>query len=261
MKAFVINLDSSQYRLNCVSSQLNKLNVPFERVSATCGENLSSDYINSILYPLNHVDSKTRFTRALTKGEIGCFLSHRTCWQLLVSSNEKRALILEDDIEISSKASVYLQDDEWLPSKVHLCQLNVPSDVIQGRIEFESLAIDENIRLVQPIYPTPTGSFAYIISREVAAEALRLSKKLPAPIDNFLFSPWFTISNKFKLWRTDPGLVKPASDLPSDIGDRSKKNVEKAPFFIRHGWRRFLLDRKIKKYQRGGQPFVFKFWA
>ena len=260
MKSFVINLNSSRDRLNCVSKQLNKLNVPFERIPAIYGEDLSSDYLNDITYPIDHVESKTRFTRALTKGEIGCFLSHRICWQLLVSSNEKRALILEDDIEISPKASSYLRDANWLPENVHLCQLNVPYDGMKGRIGFETLPIDEYIRLVRPLYPTPTGSFAYIISREVASEALRLSTKLPAPIDNFLFSPWFSISNRFILWRTDPCLVKPATDLPSDIGDRGKKNVEKAPFIIRHGWRRFLLDRNIKKYQHGGQQFVFKYW-
>lgn len=260
MKIFVINLDSSRDRLSRITNQLNKLNVEFQRIPAVCGKHLSDDDVSNVTYPINHVETKTRFTRALTKGEIGCFLSHKICWQLLVESTDQRAVILEDDIEISPKASKYLQNDKWLPADVKLCQLNVPYDGKKGRIDFDICPIDENIRLVRPLYPTPVGGFAYIISREVAAEALSLSTRLPAPVDDFLFSPWFTISTKYVLWRTDPGLVIPSSNTLSDIGDRSKRSVIKAPFFIRHSLKRFLLDRKIKKFQHGGQSFVFKYW-
>ncbi|WP_367278723.1 glycosyltransferase family 25 protein [Malikia sp.] len=35
--------------------------------------------------------------RRLTAGELGCFLSHLRCWQLLVERDLDCALILEDD--------------------------------------------------------------------------------------------------------------------------------------------------------------------
>lgn len=260
MKTFVINLDSSQDRLNRISVQLKKLGVPFERVPAVNGTKLTDDFIKNITYPLDHIDTKTRFTRALTRGEIGCFLSHRVCWELLLESNEKWALILEDDIEISPYAAKYLSDDKWLPSDVNLCQLNAPYDGKIGRIGHSTKNIDKDIKLVQPLYPTPTGSFAYFISRDVALEALRSSKKLPSPVDNFLFSPWFDISPKFVLWRTDPSLVIPLQDVKSDVGDRGKNSIKKAPFLIRHGLKRLIMDWKIRRYQSKGKEFVFKFW-
>lgn len=260
MLVYVINLDSSKERLRRIKDQLSYLNIPFQRVPAIKGQDLSDDFVKSITYPSNHFETKVKFTRDLTKSELGCFLSHKLCWTLLLQSNEKRALILEDDIKISPHASPYLSNDQWLPESVKLCQLNVPCDEKVGRISLSIKKIDDNIDLVNPLYPTPIGAFAYFISREVAEEAINLSDRISAPVDDFLFSPWFSIVHRFNLWRTSPALVKPATGICSDIGDRSTKNVTKAPFFIRHGLTRFLLDRKVKKYQSKGKDFIFRFW-
>ena len=105
----------------------------------------------------------------------------------------------------------------------------------------------------------PLGTQCYLISKRAAKRALELSERLPAPVDNFLFSLWFDLANEFQVWRTDPVLVTQNQNIASAIGSRSKKSVQKAPFWIRHGLTRFLLDRRIKKQQKMGQPFEFKF--
>lgn len=260
MLVYVINLDSSTERFQRISSQLTKLNIKFQRISAINGRTLDENFVKTITYPTDHFETKVRFTRNLTKAEIGCFLSHKHCWDLLLKSNEKWALILEDDITISPHASKYMTSDDWLPDDVKLCQLNIPCKEKRGRIGLWSRTIDKDITLVAPLYPTPLGAFAYFISREVAKEAISLSDKISAPVDDFLFSPWFSIVHQFKVWKTSPALVIPAAGVNSDIGDRSKKNIKKAPFFIRHGFRRFLLNTEVKKYQSNGQEFIFRFW-
>ena len=260
MLLFVINMDGSVERMANIGEQLNSLCVQYQRVSAIDGRKLSESEFNRLTYPLTHIGSKVKFTRELTKGEVGCFLSHKLCWEKLLTSNEKWALILEDDVVISPHAGRYLKCDDWLPPDVKLCQLNSPCELKWGRIGKDRKEVDSNITLVQPIYPTPVGGFAYFISREAAFEAVKLSDKFPAPVDDFLFSPWFEISKKFTVWRTSPSLVIPRNDVLSDIGDRSKKSVRKASFFIRHGLRRFLLDYNIKRFQRRGEEFIFKYW-
>lgn len=258
MLRLVINLDKSTDRLDLISAQLRRDNLSFERISAIDGLKLSEDQINDITFPLNHFDSKVRFTRALTNGEIGCFLSHRKCWETLVKSNQQWALILEDDIQIAPKARAYLASPNWIPPDVRICQISnlMPSQI--GRIDSFERPIDNFLSIVKPRYPTPLGTQAYFISRDCAMRALELSSKLPAPVDDFLFSPWFKISHEFELWKTSPILVIPSRNSASEIGNRSKKCVKKAKFWIRHGLTRFLLDLEVKRFQRKGRKFVYQ---
>ena len=259
MLRLLINLDHSKDRLASVTKQINNINTPFDRISAVNGRNLTKEKIESITYPLSNRPTKVRFTRNLTLGEIGCFLSHKKCWQRLVESTEKWALILEDDVLISSIASPYFSSTDWIPDDVKLCQLGDLKLEQRGRITTQVHHIDATLSLVQPRSPAPLGTQAYLISREVAIQALLQSKKLPCPVDNFLFSPWFELSHQFTIWKATPPLVVAAPETPSEIGLRKRGSVQKAPFWIRHGLERFLLDRKIKKFQKQGVSITYKF--
>lgn len=255
----LINLKTSQDRLQEISETLTKLNINFERVEAIDGRLLSESTKRRLTYPLDHFDSKVKFTRELTPGEIGCFLSHRECWKKLLASREKFALVMEDDIKISSIACGYMTNSNWIPSDVSICQLSCLNAIQKGRIDPHWLPIDQNIKLVSPIYPIPLGAQCYIISRDAACKAIELSEKFPCPVDDFLFSPWFDIVKYFKVWRTAPTLVVPTNNTLSTIGDRSKKQSKKAPFFIRHSLTRMRMNMNIKKGLKKGIPFTFAF--
>ena len=259
MLRLLINLDSSVERYHSISTKLNALNIPFERIPAVDGRKLDEDHIKEITYPYNHFESRVRYTRELTKGEVGCFLSHKKCWETLLASDEQWALIMEDDILISHFATKYMLSTDWVPEGVQICQFSCLKSFQKGLIKPEKLVIDDFLTLVPPLYPSPLGTQCYMISRECAKAALSLSHKLQAPVDDFLFSPWFDLANKFTIWRTSPTLVVPDEDTGSCIGHRNKVSVKKAPFFIRHGLTRFLLNRKVKKYQANGIEFDFKF--
>lgn len=257
MLRLVINLDKSVDRLTQVSNQLAKLNIPFERIRAINGKELNESIKKSIIYPIDHFETKVRFTRALTDGEIGCFLSHRKCWERLLESNEDWALVMEDDITISHLAYKYLLNSSWIPNDVQICQISCLEPLQKGRIGIER-PIDSTLSIVTPKSPTSLGTQAYLISRSFALRALELSIKLPAPVDNFMFSPWFDLYHEFTLWKTSPTLVIPNTKSPSDIGERKTK-TKKAPFLIRHGLTRILLDLKIKKLQSEGKEYLFKY--
>lgn len=259
MLRFVINLDRSKERLKETSNRLEQLDIEFERMPAVDGSVLTDDEIQSWTYPLDHFATKVRFTRNITRGEVGCFLSHRKCWRRLVESDQLWAMCMEDDIVVSDLAAKYMKTDDWLPSSIDVCQLSCLESCQKGRIGQKIIYIDDLMRLVQPLYPMPLGTQCYLISKRAAKRALELSERLPAPVDNFLFSLWFDLANEFQVWRTDPVLVTQNQNIASAIGSRSKKSVQKAPFWIRYGLTRFLLDRRIKKQQKMGQPFEFKF--
>lgn len=259
MLSMMINLDESKDRWLRVAGRLNELGLVFKRISAVNGRMLMDKEIEALTYPLDHFETKVRFTRNLTRGEIGCFLSHRKCWEALVESGEKYAIVMEDDIRISSLAALYMKNDEWLPSECDICQLSSLGEKIKGRVKEKKFEIANGVEIVQPVSPAPLGTQCYIISAFAAKVALRMSQRLPCPVDNFLFSPWFVFSKIFPTWRLSPVLVVPDVQFDSVIGGRSRRSVQKASFFIRHGLTRIVLDRIVKRYQKNGVPYIFEF--
>ena len=108
MRIFLINLDCRPDRLAYVSTQLHELHLPFTRISAVLGKNLTESE--------QQLFDKDRFIieykKPVTLGEIGCAMSHRLIWQKMLDENLEYALILEDDIEISAELTDFLEKSQ-----------------------------------------------------------------------------------------------------------------------------------------------------
>ena len=108
MKIFLINLDRRPDRLQFVASQLNNLQLDFERISAIDGEKINIETLNDI--KINNNRHYIERSRLLSMGEIGCALSHRLIWKRMLEQNLDYALILEDDVTIDAKLLDILTD-------------------------------------------------------------------------------------------------------------------------------------------------------
>lgn len=94
---FLINLDRSPDRLARCAPMLDQLGLTWERVPAVEGKALDPAHLASLNpHPAPHGE----WFRKLTPGELGCFLSHLRCWQLIEERGLDCALILEDDFNI-----------------------------------------------------------------------------------------------------------------------------------------------------------------
>ncbi|MEX0346015.1 MAG: glycosyltransferase family 25 protein [Rhizobiaceae bacterium] len=121
-------------------------------------------------------------------GEIGCFLSHRRCWQRTVDGNADAGLILEDDVEID--ADVFAKAIELATD--HIAEI--------GYIQFQVRAIPGASRIVDArdghrlIFPAtvPRRTSAQLVSRDAAKHLLRLTDTFDRPIDGFLQLTWET---------------------------------------------------------------------
>lgn len=106
IKTFLINLESRPDRLAFVGKQLDDLGLPFRRISAVVGSELSKQ--QQTLF------DKKRFVLEQKKepvlGEIGCAMSHRLIWQQVQDDDLDFALILEDDISINEQLVDFLND-------------------------------------------------------------------------------------------------------------------------------------------------------
>jgi glycosyl transferase family 25 len=94
---FIISLPKDRPRREYLGNQLEKLGVPFSIVNAVHGASLSAEELDASYDRKKALDL---FNRELSKGEIGCALSHITIYRKMVAENIPYALVLEDDANI-----------------------------------------------------------------------------------------------------------------------------------------------------------------
>lgn len=211
MKIYVINLDRSFERLQNMAQLLNKMGLSFVRVPAVDGNLIEAQSFCST--------PNWRYPYVMTNGEIGCFLSHRRCWESLVESGEEWALILEDDCLFSDRARNYMSSTSWIPNGVDIVQLFHTQHLTVYK---ETLEIQSN-QLLKLRASSPVGAFAYLISRRAAQRALDLSVTVDGPVDNFLHGDFFPLSQSYPTWRLKFGVVR-VDDKTTTIEGRSQKN-------------------------------------
>ena len=101
MKVYVVGLKTSIARRESINRQFKKFNFTnYVHVDAVYGKDLSDDYVKSIYDDV----TANRVFRSLSRGEIGCALTHNMIYQQIIDdpSNE-RCLIIEDDVIIDDR--------------------------------------------------------------------------------------------------------------------------------------------------------------
>ena len=187
LQTYLINLKRSEDRLKVMDANLKHLGIQYERVLATDAQTLSEKIYNTVTAP------NIEYPHQLRPGEIACFLSHRSCWQKFIDSNNDWALILEDHCEFSQLAESYLKSTDWIPRNCELIQLNYSNRPIFSNQQIK--LADGNV-LAGLASSSPVGTSAYFISRKAAKLALEESRSVASPVDNFLFGPWSKYSKK-----------------------------------------------------------------
>jgi glycosyl transferase family 25 len=97
---FIINLDSSPERFVHAEQQLQALGIQPQRFRGVYGKDLSPAEVEACY---DKAANQQYFRRSLSPGEIGCYLSHRGVWQLMVEQNLDVAIVLEDDIDVEAR--------------------------------------------------------------------------------------------------------------------------------------------------------------
>ena len=155
MKTFVINLESRKDRLAAFNKNNSKY-ISYERVEAVNGYDIDYQQLNELGFDTDHNWIDPILETPITRGEVGCFLSHYNLWRRCIESNET-FLILEDDAIISDKFS-YNEINYNLILKGH-------NFLYLGWREMgESQPIDD--KYVRPDYPY--WLLAYVITPEAA---------------------------------------------------------------------------------------------
>ncbi len=179
----VINLERSEKRMAEINSRLLKVKLPYTRISAVDGSKLSQTDIDSNYSQT--LNSKT-YRRPLSLGEIGCYMSHKKCWQYVVDNNLSNCLILEDDAELDAR----------LPDLITLIQsYDQPWDVIKlcdppkHKKIVDSLTLNDDFKLCQ-YKKIPSRATGYLLSYEGAVKLLNARDRFGRPVDDDMQFYW-----------------------------------------------------------------------
>ena len=91
--AVVINLPRNPERFAAVKASLKEAGVKYQRVDAVEGRQMTL---------AERYENVTALGRLfMTPGMIGCYMSHRKCWQETLKRGKGPLIVFEDDVELS----------------------------------------------------------------------------------------------------------------------------------------------------------------
>lgn len=206
MQFYLINLDRSPDRLSWMSSRLNQLGISPVRVPAVDGKQLTAAV-------LSHWDSMRHPRFGMGPGEVACFLSHRRAWELIASGNEEWGLVAEDDIHISDHLSMFMTNDNWIPSDASIVKAETAKQRVWLSATSSMQSRSHNLRVLRSYHG---GSAAYFVNRATASWMLAETENFCTTVDQLLFNPEFKIARSQKIYQIDPALA--AQDWAFETG-------------------------------------------
>lgn len=191
MDIFVISLKDAFARRLHIDQQFGEQKIKFHYFNA-----VEPDQIETVI-------SNTGFELkgcSLTKGEIGCFLSHISLWKKIVDENLPYMAIFEDDIHLSSSAKIFLSDTNWIPKDIDIVKLEAFSKVVSIKLYSKKTLIAK--RYLHLLKGRHLGTAGYIISNQGARDILNYIKNLPeiSPIDNILFEKYIDNNKVYQIF-------------------------------------------------------------
>lgn len=165
MKAYIINLQRSAKRRAHIVGEAQKCGLDYEIVDAVEGALLTE----SELDVLCDMDEVRKYPEWLSRGMIGCVLSHKRAYSRLVSTDAEAALVIEDDAvlpvelrQIAERAAEHIKPDEvqlFFYSSWEPLELSTANGIDLG----------DGHRLLYPMtLDRMSGGVCYIIGREAA---------------------------------------------------------------------------------------------
>jgi len=175
-KVFLINLDSSTERFTFMDDQLKQLGIEYQRISAVYGKDLHATDISKVYDPQTNLQ---KYDKKLNLGEIGCYLSHVQCWQMIIDQQLDYALILEDDSVLDPALMTVIQHIDNLSTDwdyIKLCHGRKQKGIVQ------SIALDDRFSL-STCLKLPSSTRGQCVSLAGAEKLLATAYPIARPVD------------------------------------------------------------------------------
>jgi glycosyl transferase family 25 len=182
--AYIINLNRSKERYECIKKHLNGLGLNIERIEAVDGSTLSQEEIDK---KVDLESYRTFFLHSPKRGTIGCSLSHIKVWERFLQSDFEFAMIFEDDVSFDPKNLKIVIDD--LVKNKELWDIVSFEIHRNGRIPLtiKKLVNDHHLCV---FLTKATHSGAYMINRKGAKNLLEKALPIKMPVDHYFTRDW-----------------------------------------------------------------------
>ena len=172
---FVISLPRSAHRWRTMSHRLNAIGLPFQRIEAIDGATLSEAAIAEVF---DRKRAQSGYHYELTRGEIGCYLSHLKAWQTILEQDLDYAVILEDDVVLTDSFRFLPQTLAKLNDDWDLIKLAAPYKK-QKATPLGEVGSFGYVRYRKP----PMGACGHVVSAAGAAKLLTKRPPFYRPVD------------------------------------------------------------------------------
>ncbi|MEO0939349.1 MAG: glycosyltransferase family 25 protein [Pseudomonadota bacterium] len=224
MQSFVIHMSSATARRANVDKLLRDLpGAEVMEAARGAGQTAGAGDVHRPRYPFK-----------LRAGEIGCFLSHRACWQAIVDRGLPGALIAEDDLSLArpwDDARALLEDTA---SSEHFIRLPA-----KAREKGPKVATRGAARLMLPRVIGLQTVFQYV-GRDAATRLLAASIEIDRPVDTFLQMHWVHGQ------RIHTILPNGVSELTAKLGGSTIQTKPRASSVLAREWKRFAYRRAVR---------------
>lgn len=209
-----------------MKAQLDKTKLDYRFINAVNGKKLSDDELQEMVYDYPNC--------MLTKGEIGCALSHLSIYTTMVNEGIEQALVLEDD-------AILPENIENIISKIKLLNItDKPNIFLLSRIYsyIENQKLDDDIfKVYQAIC-----SHAYIINLKAAKNLIKIQTPIKYESDMWRYFRYFNCANIY-------GYLSPIVSSNDEEKLTSSLEEERSPLLKAREKYRSKLRKTIKNYQ------------
>ena len=212
LECHVINLDDRGDRLALIARALAHARIGFRRYPAVDGRARRRQGFAQF----DSARARKRYGRALSPGEMGCFLSHLGVVDTFLAGNAAHALVLEDDAAPGSDLAALVHElVSWLDSHRpgQWDVVNLGKAATGPASPAATLSGGQRL-LVAHAFPLTTTALLW--SREGALRFREAAQSPHAPVDQFLCDLLVASGRGFAFATAPVGVT----GAPSDIGDR-----------------------------------------
>lgn len=226
---YVISLADESLRRDSMEKQLSKLEHDFNYVDAT--DMRFCDV--SILEKYSSLSEYASVKRSLTRGEVGCALSHYDVYKKLLSSNDEWAWVIEDDAIISRIKNNSIEKVINISNGADAIILGYSKLAMKEENSFyamepiKAVVIDSEITVGTPWKNWTCGTVSYLISKSGARKMLSIlnENKIVTLADDWDF---FCKTAGLKIFHCRPLLVfEDYNNFESSLEDERVPNAKK----------------------------------
>lgn len=237
---FVINMEKDKQRRDYISNKLDQLGLSFEFVKAVDGSLIEEADIARKTLKNKTINS---IGREMSRGEIGCVLSHLYIYKKMIKEGIEHALIFEDDVDIDCD-NFYEVIASLVKDTDNRPQVYLLTEVISY--------LSKNMKKINSKYDVASivqalSTAGYLINLPAAKKMFDINKKVWIVADDWVR---YRMYSKINIYCILPSIVKgdPIFSTHSNITSerKKKKKIRTIRYVISRNKNKIIAD--IKKY-------------